>query len=141
MTQTQLNPLQKKKFVTQPNPPSPKNRPNPMGWVGSSRVGGFSAHPYNKQPSKASTQRPSEQQTQPHELSITAIITTTHPSQSTHRKIDSGFSGQGGIEKLRGRERGSVVNGRDSEKQRERHRRFLRLHLGVHKGMKWNRME
>ena len=41
-------------FVTQPNPPSPKNRPNPSGWVGSGRVwrvGGFSAHPYNWQPS------------------------------------------------------------------------------------------
>ena len=25
----------KKKFVTQHNPPSPKNRPNPAGWVGS----------------------------------------------------------------------------------------------------------
>ena len=38
MTQTQPDPqLKKKKFVTQPNPPSPKNQPNPVGWVGSSR--------------------------------------------------------------------------------------------------------
>ena len=35
-------------FVTQPNPPSPKNRPNQVGWVGSARVdfGGLAAHPY-----------------------------------------------------------------------------------------------
>ena len=39
---------------------------------------------------------------------------------------------------MRGRERGSVVSGRDSEKQRERHKRFLRLRLGVHKGMELN---
>ena len=40
---------QKKKFVTQPNSPSPKNRSNPTGWVGSGRfwrVGGLAAHPY-----------------------------------------------------------------------------------------------
>ena len=42
---------------------------------------------------------------------------------------------------MRGRERGSVVNGRDNEKQRERHKGFLRLRLGVHKGIKWNIME
>ena len=24
----------KKKLATQPNPPTPKNRPNPMGWIG-----------------------------------------------------------------------------------------------------------
>ena len=49
MTQTQPNPTcYKKKFVTQPDLPSPKNRPNQAGWVGSGRVwkvGGFSAHP------------------------------------------------------------------------------------------------
>ena len=38
MTQTQPNPLYKKKIITQPNPPNPKNRPNPTGWVGSGRV-------------------------------------------------------------------------------------------------------
>ena len=44
MTQTQLDPLlKKKKIVTQPNPPSPKNRPNLVGWVW--QVGGFSAQP------------------------------------------------------------------------------------------------
>ena len=31
-----------------------------------------------------------------------------------------------------------MVSGRDSEKQRERHKRFLRLRLGVHKGMELN---
>ena len=34
---------------TQPNPPSPKNRPNLVGWVGSGRfwrVGGLATHPY-----------------------------------------------------------------------------------------------
>ena len=39
----------KKNFVTQPNPPSLKNQPNPAGWVGLGRVwqvGGFFAHPY-----------------------------------------------------------------------------------------------
>ena len=39
----------KKIFVTQPNPPSPKNRPNLAGWVGLGQVwqvDGFSAHPY-----------------------------------------------------------------------------------------------
>ena len=30
-------PAIKKKFITQPNPPSPKNRPNLTGWVGSGR--------------------------------------------------------------------------------------------------------
>ena len=35
MTRTQPDPLSKKKFITQPNPPSPKNRPNLAGWVGS----------------------------------------------------------------------------------------------------------
>ena len=48
MTQTQPDPLLKKKFVTQPNPPNPKNQSNPAGWVGSGRVwrvGWFSAHP------------------------------------------------------------------------------------------------
>ena len=39
MNQTQLDLLYKKKnFVTQPNPPNPKNRPNPAGWVGSGWV-------------------------------------------------------------------------------------------------------
>ena len=36
-------------FITQPNPPSLKNRPNPVGRVGLGRVwrvGGFSTHPY-----------------------------------------------------------------------------------------------
>ena len=33
MTQTQSNPLLKKKFVTQPNPLSLKNRPNPVDRV------------------------------------------------------------------------------------------------------------
>ena len=36
-----------KNFVTQPNPPSPKNRPNPAGQVELGRVwrvGGFSTH-------------------------------------------------------------------------------------------------
>ena len=28
----------KKIFVTQPNPPSPKNQPNPAGWVGLGQV-------------------------------------------------------------------------------------------------------
>ena len=54
MTQTQSDLLLKKKIVTQPNPPSLKNRPNPVGWVGLGwvgsgqvwRVGGFSTHPY-----------------------------------------------------------------------------------------------
>ena len=44
MTQTQPDPLSKKNFVTQPNPPSPENRPNPVGLVGSGRfwrVGGW----------------------------------------------------------------------------------------------------
>ena len=49
MTQTQPDPLlKKKKIVTQPNPPNPKNRPNQASWVGSGwvwRVGGFFAHP------------------------------------------------------------------------------------------------
>ena len=35
MTQTQPDPLLKRNFITQPNPPTPKNRPNPAGWVGS----------------------------------------------------------------------------------------------------------
>ena len=35
MTQTHPDPLFKKKFMTRPNPPTPKNRPNLMGWVGS----------------------------------------------------------------------------------------------------------
>ena len=39
MTQTQPDPLLKRNFITQPNPPTPKNRPNPAGWVESSRVG------------------------------------------------------------------------------------------------------
>ena len=39
MTQTQSDLLLKKKIVTQPNPPSLKNRPNPVGRVGSGRVG------------------------------------------------------------------------------------------------------
>ena len=50
MTQTQPRPTIKKKFVTQPNPLSPKNQPNPTGWVGSGwfwRVGGLAAHPYH----------------------------------------------------------------------------------------------
>ena len=34
MTRIQPDPLSKKNFVTQPNPPSPKNRPNLAGWVG-----------------------------------------------------------------------------------------------------------
>ena len=41
----------KKGFVTQPNPPSLKNRPNPEGWVRLGRVwqvGGFSAHSYTQ---------------------------------------------------------------------------------------------
>ena len=38
ITQIQPNPQQKKNFVTQPNPPSPKNRPNLAGRVGSARV-------------------------------------------------------------------------------------------------------
>ena len=49
MTQTQPDPLLKIFFVTQPNPPSLKNRPNSAGRVGSGRVwrvDGFSAHPY-----------------------------------------------------------------------------------------------
>ena len=48
MTQTQPDPLLKKNFVTQPNPPTPKNRPNPASRIGLGRVwwvGGFSAHP------------------------------------------------------------------------------------------------
>ena len=50
MTQTQPDPLLKKNFVTQPNPPSPKNRPKPTGWVRSGRVwwvGGFSTRPFS----------------------------------------------------------------------------------------------
>ena len=39
MTQTQPDPLLKRNFITQPNPPTPKNRPNPAGWVESGRVG------------------------------------------------------------------------------------------------------
>ena len=42
MTQTQPDPLILFIyffFVTQPNPPSPKNRPNPVGWVGLGWVG------------------------------------------------------------------------------------------------------
>ena len=42
-------PAIKKFFLTQPNPPSPKNRPNPMGWVGSGwflQIGRLVAHPY-----------------------------------------------------------------------------------------------
>ena len=42
-------PAIKKIFVTQPNPPSLKNRPNPTGWVGSGRflrIGRLVAHPY-----------------------------------------------------------------------------------------------
>ena len=39
MTQTQSDLLLKKKIVTQPNPPSLKNRPNPVGRVRSGRVG------------------------------------------------------------------------------------------------------
>ena len=45
MTRTQPNPLLKFFFVTQPNLPSPKNRPNLVGWVGL----GFdelTTHPY-----------------------------------------------------------------------------------------------
>ena len=41
-------PAIKKNFVTQSNPPSPKNQPNPVGWVVSGRcwwVGGLTAHP------------------------------------------------------------------------------------------------
>ena len=42
MTQTQPDPqLKKKKFVTQPNPPSPKNQPNPVGQVGFSGLVGW----------------------------------------------------------------------------------------------------
>ena len=36
----------KKKFVTQPNPSSPKNQPNPAGGLGRVGFGGFFAHPY-----------------------------------------------------------------------------------------------
>ena len=39
MTQTQPDLLLKKIFVTQPNPPSLKNRPNPTRRVGSSLAG------------------------------------------------------------------------------------------------------
>ena len=39
MTQTHPDPLFKKKFMTRPNPPTPKNRPNLMGWVRSGWVG------------------------------------------------------------------------------------------------------
>ena len=41
MTQTQLDPLKKKIFVTQPNPPNLKNRPNPVGQVGFGGSVGF----------------------------------------------------------------------------------------------------
>ena len=37
ITPNPTQPAIKKKFVTQPNPPSPKNRPNPISWVGSGR--------------------------------------------------------------------------------------------------------
>ena len=50
ITWTQPN-LLKKNFMTQPNLPTLKNRPNPMSWVGSGwfwQVGGFTAHPYSK---------------------------------------------------------------------------------------------
>ena len=49
MTQTQPDPLLKKNFVTQPNPPSPKNQPNSADQVGSGRiwrVGGLATYPY-----------------------------------------------------------------------------------------------
>ena len=50
MTQTHPTSYKKKKkIVTQPNPPSPKNQPDPTGWVGSGRVwqvGEFYAHSY-----------------------------------------------------------------------------------------------
>ena len=38
MIQTHLTHYKKKKFVTQLNPPSPKNRLNPAGWVGLGQV-------------------------------------------------------------------------------------------------------
>ena len=50
MTQTQPDPLskkKKKKNVTQPNQPNPKNQLNSTGWVRSSwfwRIGGLTAH-------------------------------------------------------------------------------------------------
>ena len=43
MTQNPTRPTIKKKFVTQLNPPSLKNRPNLIGRVG---FGGLAAHPY-----------------------------------------------------------------------------------------------
>ena len=57
MIQTQPDPIKKKKkkIVTQPNPPSPKNQPNPVGRVGSGRfwpIDGFFTHPYLKKISK-----------------------------------------------------------------------------------------
>ena len=41
-----IRPASKKNFVTQPNPPSPKNLPN--RWIGLGRVGfgRLTAHPY-----------------------------------------------------------------------------------------------
>ena len=39
MTQTQPDPLLKKTFIIQLNPPTPKNWLNPTGWVGLGRVG------------------------------------------------------------------------------------------------------
>ena len=44
MTQTHPNPLFKKKFMTRPNPPTPKSWPNLMGWVGSVLAGRDSLH-------------------------------------------------------------------------------------------------
>ena len=52
MTQTQPDLLlkKKKKFVTQPNPSSPKNQPNPAGGLGRVGLGlaGFLHTPTNK---------------------------------------------------------------------------------------------
>ena len=42
MTQTQPDPLLIFFFLTQPNPPSLKNQPNPAGRVGLDRVGSMS---------------------------------------------------------------------------------------------------
>ena len=47
-TRLAIQKKKKKKIVTQPNPSSPKNRPNLVGWVGLGRfwpVGGLTAHP------------------------------------------------------------------------------------------------
>ena len=49
MTQTQPDPLLIFFFLTQPNPPSLKNQPNLVGWVGLGRfwqVGGLATHLY-----------------------------------------------------------------------------------------------